>query len=394
MITKTRNILAFILLFIMGLSIFGFFNPAHANTNVDKHTPKSNGTQVKMDNKSVPKEVEDLAKKNFLSHVSTLDKAYHKQKTSYSLGEPFKIYKLNKTSDGNFYYPVIDQDGTVKYIVTISPNLSNKHNSHSTKNYSINVSPFISNALNDYKNQKVTIFTSPKGYFIIGQDNTPKLILKTPREDDKSKGNIKKETAIRYSDNFKKSSKISKPITKYETAINAQPQYVNTLRHMQIRETQGNNGWCAGYTMSFLLNATYNTNHYYAEMVMRALHPNLSGRDFQFSGLTPQEMMKYGQSQGRNVKFLDRMPQFNEVDWLTKHNKGTAILSASVEPRNGLHAGHAMAVAGNAILNNNERVILIWNPWDNGLTTQSADNNVIPVSDGTHFRWNSSIYGY
>jgi hypothetical protein len=33
---------------------------------------------------------------------------------------------------------------------------------------------------------------------------------------------------------------------------------------MQIRETQGQNGWCAGYTMAFLLNATYNTGHYNA----------------------------------------------------------------------------------------------------------------------------------
>lgn len=146
--------------------------------------------------------------------------------------------------------------------------------------------------------------------------------------------------------------------------------------------------------MAFLLNATYNTGHYNAEMIMRALHPNLSGQAFQFTGLTPQEMMRYGQSQGRNVNYLNRMPQFNEVDRLTKQNKGIALISSSVEPRNGIHAGHAMTVAGNAVLNNNQRVILIWNPWDNGLTTQSADSNVIPVSDGTHFRWNASIYGY
>ena len=36
----------------------------------------------------------------------------------------------------------------------------------------------------------------------------------------------------------------------------------------------------------FLLNATYNTGHYNAEMIMRALHPNLSGQAFQFTGLT------------------------------------------------------------------------------------------------------------
>ena len=53
-------------------------------------------------------------------------------------------------------------------------------------------------------------------------------------------------------------------------------------------------------------------------------------------------MMRYGQSQGRNVNYLNRMPQFNEVDRLTKQNKGIALISSSVEPRNGIHAGHAM----------------------------------------------------
>jgi len=31
-----------------------------------------------------------------------------------------------------------------------------------------------------------------------------------------------------------------------------------------------------------------------------------------------------------------------------------------------------MAVAGNAKVNNGQKVILIWNPWDNGLMTQDA----------------------
>lgn len=388
MITKCRNVITLILLFLMGLSIFSFLNQAQANSNVNQATAQSNGTQVKVENKDIPKDVDRLAKKNFLSHVSLLDQASHTAKSAYTLGEPFKIYKLNKQSDGNFYYPVINKSGDVKYIVTISPNPSNK------SKYSLNVSPFISKTLNNYKNQKVTIFTSKKGYFIMGEDKAPHLVLKTPRQDAKSDRNLTKESAVRYSKAFNQTSHIANPITKYQTAINQQPQYVNTLKNMQIRETQGQNGWCAGYTMAFLLNATYNTGHYNAEMIMRALHPNLSGQAFQFTGLTPQEMMRYGQSQGRNVNYLNRMPQFNEVDRLTKQNKGIALISSSVEPRNGIHAGHAMAVAGNAVLNNNQRVILIWNPWDNGLTTQSADSNVIPVSDGTHFRWNASIYGY
>lgn len=81
-------------------------------------------------------------------------------------------------------------------------------------------------------------------------------------------------------------------------------QYVNKLENFKIRETQGNNGWCAGYTMSALLNATYNTNKYHAEAVMRFLHPNLQGQQFQFTGLTPREMIYFGQTQEEIHNFL------------------------------------------------------------------------------------------
>ena len=66
------------------------------------------------------------------------------------------------------------------------------------------------------------------------------------------------------------------------------------------------------------------------------------------------------------------MTTYNEVDNLTKNNKGIAVLGSRVESRNGMHAGHAMAVVGNAKLDNGQEVIIIWNPWDNGFMTQDA----------------------
>ena len=65
---------------LMGLSIFSFLNQAHANSNVNQETTQSNSTQVKVENKDVPKDVDRLAKKNFLSHVSLLDQASHTSK--------------------------------------------------------------------------------------------------------------------------------------------------------------------------------------------------------------------------------------------------------------------------------------------------------------------------
>ena len=127
---------------------------------------------------------------------------------------------------------------------------------------------------------------------------------------------------------------------------------------------------------------------------MRYLHPNLRGHDFQFTGLTSNEMLRFGRSQGRNTQYLNRMTSYNEVDQLTTNNQGIAVLGKRVESSDGIHAGHAMAVAGNAKVNNGQKVILIWNPWDNGFMTQDAHSNIIPVSNGDHYEWYASIYGY
>ena len=53
-------------------------------------------TKVTVSNKDVPDAVHKLAEEQYLSRVALVDKA---KATSYTLGEPFKIYKFNKESD-------------------------------------------------------------------------------------------------------------------------------------------------------------------------------------------------------------------------------------------------------------------------------------------------------
>lgn len=113
------------------------------------------------------------------------------KKASYTLGEPFKIYKFNKKSDGNYYFPVLNTEGNIDYIVTISPKIT-KYSSSSSK-YTINVSPFLSKVLNQYKDQQITILTNSKGYYVVTQNHKAKLVLKTPRLEDKK---LKKTESI------------------------------------------------------------------------------------------------------------------------------------------------------------------------------------------------------
>ena len=77
----------------------------------------------------------------------------------------------------------MNTEGNIDYIVTISPKVT-KDSSSSSK-YTINVSSFLSKALNQYKDQQITILTNSKGYYVVTQNHKAKLVLKTPRLEDK-----------------------------------------------------------------------------------------------------------------------------------------------------------------------------------------------------------------
>ena len=107
--------------------------------------------------------------------------------------------------------------------------------------------------------------------------------------------------------------------------------------------------------MAALLNATKNTDKYNAHDIMRTLYPNVSEEELPQFSTNPQQMIKYGNSQGRDIQHQSGMPSYNQVDQLTKDNKGAMILAHSVENNpNDPHLGHAMAVVGNAKINNEE----------------------------------------
>lgn len=69
---------------------------ANAEVNSQINTADKQHVQVNVADKGVPVAVQNLAQKEYLSYVTSLDKLYNKEKSSYTLGEPFKIYKFNK----------------------------------------------------------------------------------------------------------------------------------------------------------------------------------------------------------------------------------------------------------------------------------------------------------
>lgn len=389
--------ISFKLISILLFAILLLSTIAFTDLNKSYAAQKSNQLEINVKNDKVPQKVQNLAQQQYKGYAQALDKQKNSQTGDYKLGEAFKIYKFNGEEDNSYYYPVL-KDGKIIYTLTISPkNEADLKQSKENANYSVKISNFIAKDLEEIKDKhtNITILTDEKGFYF-EEDGQVRLVKATPLPT-----NIKnKENSQHMSSHLKQQLKATSEPTKInenqaaEANQDNQVQYENTLKNFKIREQQFDNSWCAGFSMAALLNATKNTDKYNAHDIMRTLYPNVSEEELPQFSTNPHQMIKYGNSQGRDIQHQSGMPSYNQIDQLTKDNKGAMILAHSVENNpNDPHLGHAMAVVGNAKINNEDKLIF-WNPWDTDLSIQDADSNLLHLSFNRDYTWDDTMIGY
>lgn len=389
--------ISFKLISILLFAILLLSTIAFTDLNKSYAAQKSNQLEINVKNDKVPQKVQNLAQQQYKGYAQALDKQKNSQTGDYQLGEAFKIYKFNGEEDNSYYYPVL-KDGKLIYTLTISPkNEADLKQSKENANYSVKISNFIAKDLEEIKDKhtNITILTDEKGFYF-EENGQVRLVKATPLPT-----NIKnKENSQHMSSHLKQQLKATSEPTKInenqaaEANQDNQVQYENTLKNFKIREQQFDNSWCAGFSMAALLNATKNTDKYKAYDIMRTLYPDVSEEELPQYSTNPQQMIKYGNSQGRDIQHQSGMPSYNQVDQLTKENKGAMILAHSVENNpNDPHLGHAMAVVGNAKINNEDKLIF-WNPWDTDLSIQDADSNLLHLSFNRDYTWDDTMIGY
>ncbi|MEN2381201.1 C47 family peptidase [Staphylococcus warneri] len=389
--------ISFKLISILLFAILLLSTIAFTDLNKSYAAQKSNQLEINVKNAKVPQKVQNLAQQQYKGYAQALDKQKNSQTGDYQLGEAFKIYKFNVEEDNSYYYPVL-KDGKIIYTLTISPkNEADLKQSKENANYSVKISNFIAKDLEEIKDKhtNITILTDEKGFYF-EENGQVRLVKATPLPT-----NIKnKENSQHMSSHLKQQLKATSEPTKInenqaaEANQDNQVQYENTLKNFKIREQQFDNSWCAGFSMAALLNATKNTDKYNAHDIMRTLYPNVSEEELPQFSTNPHQMIKYGNSQGRDIQHQSGMPSYNQIDQLTKDNKGAMILAHSVENNpNDPHLGHAMAVVGNAKINNEDKLIF-WNPWDTDLSIQDADSNLLHLSFNRDYTWDDTMIGY
>lgn len=389
--------ISFKLISILLFAILLLSTIAFTDLNKSYAAQKSNQLEINVKNDKVPQKVQNLAQQQYKGYAQALDKQKNSQTGDYQLGEAFKIYKFNGEEDNSYYYPVL-KDGKIIYTLTISPkNEADLKQSKENANYSVKISNFIAKDLEEIKDKhtNITILTDEKGFYF-EENGQVRLVKATPLPT-----NIKnKENSQHMSSHLKQQLKATSEPTKInenqaaEANQDNQVQYENTLKNFKIREQQFDNSWCAGFSMAALLNATKNTDKYNAHDIMRTLYPNVSEEELPQFSTNPHQMIKYGNSQGRDIQHQSGMPSYNKIDQLTKDNKGAMILAHSVENNpNDPHLGHAMAVVGNAKINNEDKLIF-WNPWDTDLSIQDADSNLLHLSFNRDYTWDDTMIGY
>lgn len=389
--TRIFNIISIALISLLILSLGAF-----ANNNNAKADSQSKQLEIKVKSDKVPQKVDDLAHQQFSGYAKALDKQNNTQSSKYELGEAFKIYKFNGEEDNSYYYPVI-KDGKIVYILTLSPkNKDDLNKSKDDRNYSIKISNFIAKELNEIKDKdtNITVLTDEKGFYF-EEDGKVRLVKATPLVNNIKEKESSKTVSPQLKQDLKATVTPSK-IEESETIQNEedQVQYENTLKNFKIREQQFDNTWCAGFSMAALLNATKNTDTYNAHDIMRTLYPNVSEEELVNCSTFPNQMIEFGKSQGRDIHYQEGVPSYNQVDQLTKDNVGIMILAQSVSQNpNDPHLGHALAVVGNAKINDQEKIIY-WNPWDTEVSIQDADSSLLHLSFNRDYNWYGSMIGY
>ena len=389
--------ISFKLISILLFAILLLSTIAFTDLNKSYAAQKSNQLEINVKNDKVPQKVQNLAQQQYKGYAQALDKQKNSQTGDYQLGEAFKIYKFNGEEDNSYYYPVLKDDKII-YTLTISPkNEADLKQSKENANYSVKISNFIAKDLEEIKDKhtNITILTDEKGFYF-EENGQVRLVKATPLPT-----NIKnKENSQHMSSHLKQQLKATSEPTKInenqaaEANQDNQVQYENTLKNFKIREQQFDNSWCAGFSMAALLNATKNTDKYNAHDIMRTLYPNVSEEELPQFSTNPHQMIKYGNSQGRDIQHQTGMPSSNQLDQLTNDNKGAMILAHSGENNpNDPHLGHAMAVVGNAKINNEDKLIF-WNPWDTDLSIQDADSNLLHLSFNRDYTWDDTMIGY
>ncbi|MEF9551968.1 C47 family peptidase [Staphylococcus argenteus] len=389
--TRIFNIISIALISLLILSLGAF-----ANNNNAKADSQSKQLEIKVKSDKVPQKVDDLAHQQFSGYAKALDKQNNTQSSKYELGEAFKIYKFNGEEDNSYYYPVI-KDGKIVYILTLSPkNKDDLNKSKDDRNYSVKISNFIAKELNEIKDKdtNITVLTDEKGFYF-EEDGKVRLVKATPLVNNIKEKESSKTVSPQLKQDLKATVTPSK-IEESETIQNEedQVQYENTLKNFKIREQQFDNTWCAGFSMATLLNATKNTDTYNAHDIMRTLYPNVSEEELVNCSTFPNQMIEFGKSQGRDIHYQEGVPSYNQVDQLTKDNVGIMILAQSVSQNpNDPHLGHALAVVGNAKINDQEKIIY-WNPWDTEVSIQDADSSLLHLSFNRDYNWYGSMIGY
>lgn len=315
---------------------------------------------------------------------------------AYTLGEPFKVYLESGENDGNYYFPLLNAD-EIEYVLTVFPIDETNILSDSRSlnyNYSAELGSYLAHGLENIRileeislEDPITLLTNKEGYYY-EKDGEVEVLVEVG-------------SSVRDEDEFIETNFEELPVLEIKgdtdgivtkSIGSTSIIYYDSLANFTIRETQGSNAWCAGYVIAALLNATKNTDSYYAEKVMREIYPNLDGAEFINTGLTAVQIRDYGRSQGRSTGLYAFSIPFlvNRSD--IANNSGTAMLFRG-EPEDEL-GYHAMALVAVFTFDDLTNFYLVWNPWYDGVSVIDASVNRMNFTNGWYYEWINSVRGF
>lgn len=207
-----------------------------------------------------------------------------------------------------------------------------------------------------------------------------------------------------------KSNETSSNKAERATTVKVTPKYT-TAPDFKVRETQGQQPWCAEYVAAAAINTVYKAKDTVvvgdgavttAKTLMQKYFPGTSDEDLEkMGGGTVQDSLDTIKKEYNvTADVVDRKLSFEEVKKEIDNDKIIELDADEVDVTPGFvdDTGHAMAIVGYVVPSDGNTAdhapyYEVWNPWWQKYFYISANSDTIKLA-GTTFEWNRTWYNW
>ncbi len=342
----------------------------------------NNGNNLYISTGTVPQAVIDYAIENVAAYLIGYSSIDNFQLDDIKMGQPFTIVKEKSTDEDVYYFPIF-LNNMIIYTFRVYLN--------ENQQYTGILSPYLAQELNSYKNH--TSITEP---LVLLMDNMNLLGIQNDLvqilEKNHFNKNINKYTFTNIDFSLNDVVDITETIeflVKPEIqTLSSQASINSRFLKLDMKETQGNEPWCAAYATASILRYKGAGEKITAEYIMREVYPD--SKNLREKSLNREQIVTYAKRKGYE-KTKEVSIAINNDMVVSEIENDTPIYLACQGQGSYKNFRHALVLCG---YNNMNNTYTVWNPWYDWVELISSYGREYKVNSSGSYKWDRTIYQF